>query len=76
MRTPLLVVMMAFATLPLAAVAPSAEAVGICSELKDWYCQDYLVCVGYRWDSRGFVCTGYGVRDPCSYHCPPIYALP
>ena len=47
------------------------SAVGTCSELKDDFCEDYLVCVGYRWDSRGFECQR-GVRnpfDPCT--CPP-----
>lgn len=51
---------------------PSADAVGTCSELKDHYCDDYLICVGYQTGSYGFRCTGYGVRDPtgpCT--CPP-----
>lgn len=73
MRVHLAASMLAFAAVPLLAEAPTAEAVGICSELKDWYCDGYLLCIGYRWSvSYGFECTGYGIRDPCSDHCPPI----
>ena len=68
-RTALLALLISATAL---AFVPSADAVGTCSELKDHYCDDYLVCVGYVWDSYGFRCTGYGVRnpfDPCT--CPP-----
>jgi hypothetical protein len=73
MRTVVLLLVALFVSLSLVALAPSASAVGVCSELKDDRCDGWLVCVGYRWDSRGFVCTGYGVRDPCDDHCPPPY---
>lgn len=59
-------------SLSVLALAPPATAVGTCSELKDSWCDDYLLCVGYTRDSRGFQCQR-GVRnpfDPCT--CPPI----
>jgi hypothetical protein len=61
--------LLATAAMPLVLHAPTADAVGICSQYKDWYCDDYILCIGYRYDSRGFQCTGPGVRDPCSFHC-------
>lgn len=69
MRT---IALLSIASLALALVAfvPTASAVGTCSELKDDYCDDYLVCVGYTWDSRGFQCQR-GVRDPFDCTCPP-----
>jgi len=72
----LALVTMASLVVSLFALAPPASAVGTCSELKDSWCDDYLLCVGYRRDSHGFWCQT-GVRnpfDPCT--CPPIYALP
>lgn len=62
---------MASFLLTLFAFVPTASAVGTCSELKDSWCADYLVCVGYRRDGNGFWCEK-GVRnpfDPCT--CPP-----
>lgn len=73
MRTAFLALMILTATLGIVALAPTAPAVGICSQYTHAQCGDYVLCVGYRWDSYGFQCTGTGVRDPCRYICPPPY---
>lgn len=72
MKSATLLVAFLLAGTALVAVAPTASAVGICEEMvKDNDCGQWLVCVGYTRDSRGFQCTGVGIRDPvCT--CPPL----
>lgn len=72
MRTLFVATVLVAALVPAFAFAPTATAVGICEEIvSDDNCGQWLVCVGYTRDSRGFQCTGVGVRDPiCT--CPPL----
>ena len=74
MKTPTAILALLLATTTLTFV-PSADAVGTCSELKQSWCDGYLLCVGYVRDSYGFRCTGIGIPnpfEPCT--CPPIQA--
>lgn len=71
MRTTLLALVVLGTMVPLAAFAPTATAVGTCSEFTEpARCPGWIVCVGYQWSSTtGFRCTGVGVHEPCSYDC-------
>lgn len=67
MRITLLVASLLLSGFTILAVTPTTEAVGVCTGLKDSWC-DALLCIGYRRDSTGFHCQRE-VPWPCQ-PCP------